>query len=557
VLLLPLIARSASGATPPPTNAEFEVVEVDLAGQTLNRVLPFDVPFILTGTLPTGVTSLKIQCQNVLTDKEKKRHKPVPPCWGGRVLEWHNTLDPTAPNPTFRVLAPLLEAERFYQFTFSFEKKVTPQDADAFAQKAQGIVDAVLWGSSGTLPASGSLTDGDLQTIREQLIQALREATGADRFVAPGTIFAADTDFNAVRNEFNSRLLPVRSGQLQIKNTLGSYGLEVDSLKVLLDGIRRDPSLQSLRAGLASRAAAEPSAKSVADDVAAAMAIADPPVVSDLDRQSAAALAAFLQKGVAYYSDAAPKMDRLRDLLANALIVGGSPQPFLAPLKLSAADLSQLVAAAQPARPPQPAGPVAAADQSLRRGQAFVTTDLPGLLARRTQAVIAIAQEYRTQVLALVVIPASTVGDFSTQSRNYISADTGVACAPELSACAVYVGTNIYFRPVNKAAPLRQFGNFFQTLDRRVSVTLGLTAEGIGDSGKTRQDLFNTQSLVYGVGARLTNSVRMTVGGLLFKKLSPNPLSTDKKLATTYFLSISFDIDVAPALKGIGGLFTP
>ena len=53
---------------------------------------------------------------------------------------------------------------------------------------------------------------------------------------------------------------------------------------------------------------------------------------------------------------------------------------------------------------------------------------------------------------------------------------------------------------------------------------------------------------------RITNSVRLTAGSLVFKKLSPNPLSTDKKLTTTYFLSLSFDIDVVPTLKGIGGI---
>jgi hypothetical protein len=85
-------------------------------------------------------------------------------------------------------------------------------------------------------------------------------------------------------------------------------------------------------------------------------------------------------------------------------------------------------------------------------------------------------------------------------------------------------------------------------------LTLGLTIQGVGDE-KTRADLFNNQSLLLGLGARMTNSVRMTAGGLLFKKLDPNPLADDESLTTTYFLSISFDIDVAPTMQGIGSLF--
>ena len=93
-----------------------------------------------------------------------------------------------------------------------------------------------------------------------------------------------------------------------------------------------------------------------------------------------------------------------------------------------------------------------------------------------------------------------------------------------------------------------------ESFPRRASITIGLTANGIGDN-KTREDLFGSQTLVYGFGVRMTNSVRFTVGGLLFRKLSPNPLSTDKKLSTTYFASISFDIDIVPTLGGIGKLF--
>jgi hypothetical protein len=186
----------------------------------------------------------------------------------------------------------------------------------------------------------------------------------------------------------------------------------------------------------------------------------------------------------------------------------------------------------------------------------MLQSQLPALLANRAQAVAAIAQQYRTRVTGMIVIAGSTTGSFATQSNNYISADTGVVCAPELSDCTTYAGTNIYFRPINKAAPLSQFGNFFQTLDRRLSLTIGLTVTGIADD-KTRDDLFGSQSLVLGLGARLTNSVRLTTGALVFKELDPNPLVDNPKLTTTYFFSLSFDIDVVPALKGIGGLFKP
>ncbi|MEA2604676.1 MAG: hypothetical protein QOF89_5668 [Acidobacteriota bacterium] len=577
-LLLPLVARTALGQVPPPpATSDFDVVQVDLNGQTFNRVLPFDVPFIFAGNVPAGITELQVRCWQLGTTKGTKGVKPDVvagkeplgkpadgDCWEGKVPTWHNTIDPAAPNPQFRVLVPRLEAERYYQFKFSFTKTVTAQQAADFAQQVAGIVDAALWGDPAVtvdLPVSGDLTTQELEQIRDRLILALRQVTGADRIVQPGTIFSDDAALDKVRDELNGLLNPVRTAQGQIHATLENYQDEIANLNASLQTLRTDATLKKLRDALASRATADPSAQDHADEVAAALAVADAPVLLNRDRQSAAAVAAFAQKNAAYFADASAKIAKLRDLLANKLVTAdGSPQPFLAPLvstgqsaagQLSTADVTALVAMGQPR------GLVGSVDRALARtGQNMLQGQLSNLLANRAKAVAAIAQEYRTRVEGMIVIAGSTTGSFATQSNNYISADTGVVCAPALSDCTTYAGTNIYFRPINKAAPLSQFGNFFQTLDRRLSLTMGLTVQGIGDD-KTREDLFNNQSLVLGLGARLTNSVRLTGGALVFKELDPNPLVDDPKLTTTYFFSLSFDIDVVPALKGIGGLFKP
>jgi hypothetical protein len=576
--MLPLAAQAALGQTPqPPATSDFDVVQVDLNGQTFNRLLPFDVPFIFAGNVPAGITELQVRCWQLGTTKGTKGVKPDVvagreplgkpadgDCWGGKVPTWHNTIDPAAPNPQFRVLVPRLDAERYYQFKFSFTKAVTPQQAADFAQQVASLADAALWGDPAVtvdLPVSGDLTVPEIQGIRDRLILTLKQVTGADRVVQPGTIFSDDADPAAVRDELNGLLNPVRTGQGQIHATLENYQDEIANLNPNLQRLRTEPTLKKLRDALASRATADPSAQDHADEVAAAMGVADAPVLLNRDRQSAAAVAAFAQRNAAYFADASAKTGKLRDLLANKLVAAdGSPQPFLAPLvssgqpaggQLSSAEVSALVALGQPQ------GLVGSVDRALARtGQNMLQSQLPALLANRAQAVAAIAQQYRTRVTGMIVIAGSTTGSFATQSNNYISADTGVVCAPELSDCTTYAGTNIYFRPINKAAPLSQFGNFFQTLDRRLSLTIGLTVTGIADD-KTRDDLFGSQSLVLGLGARLTNSVRLTTGALVFKELDPNPLVDNPKLTTTYFFSLSFDIDVVPALKGIGGLFKP
>ena len=579
-LLLPLIigvmTRAALGQAPPPAASGFDVVNVDLNGQTFDRVLPFDVPFLFAGNVPAGITELQVRCWQLGSTKGKKGVKPDViagqepagkpadgDCWGGEVPTWHNTIDPDTPNPQFRVVVPRLEAERYYQFKFSFTKVVTAQQAADFAQQVAGLADAALWGDPAVtvdLPVSGDLTVQEIQAIRDRLILALRQVTGADRVVQPGTIFSDDAGPAAVREELSRLLNPVRTSQGQIHATLENYQDEIANLNPNLQALRNDPVLTKLRAALASRAAADPSAQDHADEVAVAMAVPEAPVLLNRDRQSAAAVTAFTQRNAAYFADASAKIGKLRDLLANKLVAAdGSPQPFLAPLvstgqssgQLTSADVAALVDLGQPR------GLVGSVDRALARiGQNMFQNQLPTLMTDRTRAVAAIAQEYRTKVTGMIVIAGNTTGSFATQSNNYISADTGVICAPELSDCTTYVGTNVYFRPINKAAPLSQFGNFFHTLDRRLSLTFGLTVKGIGDD-KTRDDLFADQSLVVGLGARLTNSVRFTTGALVFKELDPNPLVDNPKLTTTYFFSLSFDIDVAPALKGFGGLFKP
>ena len=107
LLLLPLAARAADTPAPASTSG-FEEVTVDLNGQIFNRVLPFDVPFIITGPVPQGISSLEVSCRKFKTDRKSGTTEKE--CWaGGKPLTWRNTIDPAAPNPQFRVLVPPLD----------------------------------------------------------------------------------------------------------------------------------------------------------------------------------------------------------------------------------------------------------------------------------------------------------------------------------------------------------------------------------------------------------------------------------------------------------------
>jgi hypothetical protein len=141
----------------------------------------------------------------------------------------------------------------------------------------------------------------------------------------------------------------------------------------------------------------------------------------------------------------------------------------------------------------------------------------------------------------------TTIADGRTEQKNYVSADAGLLYAGDIGIGALYVGGNIYFRPVNKGAPL----GAVSSIGRRLALTVGLTISSIADEdNRTRSDLFWNQSLVLGAGYRIASSVRGGAGALVFRESDPNPLVTRRSAAVTWYVSFSFDLDV---LKGFAG----
>jgi hypothetical protein len=166
----------------------------------------------------------------------------------------------------------------------------------------------------------------------------------------------------------------------------------------------------------------------------------------------------------------------------------------------------------------------------------------------RDSRVNALADEVRQELRTVRLIGSDTIGTYDTFANWYISADAGFAYSQEVESTVPYIGVNVYFRPINKDAPLRMKGG----LKRRVSATIALTASSIADKNKAvRQDLFNTQTLLLGGGFRVTDAVRFGGGALIYKKID----SGDAVIAAAPYVSISFDWNVAKQFAGLGKLF--
>jgi hypothetical protein len=151
-------------------------------------------------------------------------------------------------------------------------------------------------------------------------------------------------------------------------------------------------------------------------------------------------------------------------------------------------------------------------------------------------------REYRVRFVARGEGPEAVTrfADGRTAQKNYVSVDAGVLFAGDISIGALYVGANVYFRPINKDAPLRGAG-----AGQRLALTVGVTISSVADEdNRTRSDLFWHQSLVLGAGYRLTSSLRGGGGVLVFQQADLNPLVTQRSTAATWYASFSLDLDV-------------
>jgi hypothetical protein len=133
----------------------------------------------------------------------------------------------------------------------------------------------------------------------------------------------------------------------------------------------------------------------------------------------------------------------------------------------------------------------------------------------------------------------------------YVSLDAGIAYPWRLENMVFYAGTNIYFRPINKAAPLR----YKETFLHRFALTIGVTTTVKDDSRRaidlrpTQDNTQTSNSLLIGGGLRVTPSIRIGGGVLVFKESDPNPTIKQTSVTATPYIGLAADVDVAAVLK--------
>ncbi len=560
-------AQAPNPCAPPAGDTGFAEVSVNLSAGTFDKVLPFDVPIRLCGTVPAGSTDVSVQyavskTADLSVDADCNLLAPKGAQWLPAV-PIPGRLDGT----TFRAILPPLDADRFYTFCFRRHAKVPDDLAAAFRPRAREVLDRGL-----AQVTSGDLTAEQSLKLRTDLYHRLLEAAGAHVAVVRGTVFDTSPDYDELRGagKFHGLVQGVLDPQRRrdrivegdARTGIPPLSEQQLALQQALKAVPDSAPLARLISQVETAAQTHPGVREMlaGRDLTAALALAHaddehlfltafgrepgapPPNLEDPDQAAALANS---------YAASSEALTALAGMVRKAISA-----PPVIPLEapMSADDAKALHDLIDPATGPLPRA------ANLAFALSGLAENLQTSLVERSAALDQLADKVKIEASGVEVVEGSTTGNFATSETNYTSADAGLIFAPELKTGVTYVGVNFYWRPVNKDANLSQLGSFRQTFTRRFSNTLGLTVQSLADGGdgavQTRKDLFGSQSLILGAGLRITNSFRLSAGAVVFQRKDRNPLVSSYSLTTTYYLSLSFDLNVAKAFQGgLGGLF--
>ena len=562
VALLSSAAKADDTTTP-----AFTRITIDLALATIENVLPFDVPFLFTGAI-TGTTKKITVAFHGISDQEKRAAEATAArksdTTRGRVPldfgcaskpddAWTPLTTVLAPANSFTTSVPQLEANRYYCFKFEIEQEMSKADADDFRAKATTLVDTAF-----RSVGNGFLSNQELEQLRLRMVRAIQPKAAGRLVPIRNSIFEVidvirepgrAQDDAAIKNTFVELFQPIRQYQRNKAFGITSFSNKVtDASGSLLTWAKTEPLFGRMAATIGAAGAGSPAAAFAASNLPAIQHFAAASA-NDLvaDVNGTASSEPFVD--VQTPGDVDDRLTRLRATLAQLDAVGSVVGGLTTRAPLAAALGAEFTPAALGGL-----GGKISETRDLVSQEIAILIDLQAVVRGRQAAIATLMADVSTRLQTDVTLLATSVGDFQTRHSWYLSADLGLGWAWDLDEVFPYAGTNIYFRPVNKAAPLTTLGSFGQTFTRRFSAMIGLTVASNLAKDHERAALMGTnQMLVLGGGLRLTDSIRVAAGALVFKAFDPNPLIDNKRIRISPFLSFSVDWDVKGTITELGG----
>lgn len=519
------------------SNSPFPIVEVDLNAGIFKEVLPFDVPFLITGQITEDIKEVKVEyyeSESVISDQD------IPADAWQSVNSWYRFIG--LEGDKFSILVPPLRVNRYFRFKFTFKRNVSDKEVEAFYRQASDAVDISLR----PLRDVPNLTVDQSDMLRKQLIMAVKAALGSDVEVSvePDSIFDENADSNAIRKIFNQELAGILSAQNSKYDGIANFIEKVPSAADHLNELIGNTIFARIVDELKARASQDESINTLLQANIDALDIRWFPQGDVVD------LVVGLKPGSPPANlypvwDALILDDQISQLQGTMRTVNKLNRFVSQVRSTSSLRRAVVVTVDELNSLTELIGSSVENLQEIQSELAFIKESLE----MRKEAIDTYVSQLGNQVRADVIVNGTSVGNLNTRHSWYVSADVGLAWATDIDEVFSYFGTNIYFRPVNKNAPLKGF-QFF----RRFSIMIGLTLQDLEKSGH-RESTVGSQMLVIGGGLRLTGSMRVSGGALVFKKPDPDPLVSDADLALSPFISLSFDWNVASTLGDLGRAF--
>lgn len=166
----------------------------------------------------------------------------------------------------------------------------------------------------------------------------------------------------------------------------------------------------------------------------------------------------------------------------------------------------------------------------------------------------------------------NTTADFKTRAEYYITADIGIAAmlTSNIDALQPYAGVNFNLSPINRQARYKlnyykKYNyNLWDILYRKSSIIVGVTFNSVGKTVngiEIRKGIVginnSTGGLLTGLAFRLGDYGRIS-GGFIFLNEHDTNLLIDKYYLQAYpFISLSLDLDVKANLGSLAKLISP
>jgi len=502
-------------------------IEVDLRTGQFVHALPFDEVFTIKAKVGKLVTGVTVDYRR----KPSTDWSPVgpPPLDGWSRSGWYAPTD----EDIVEVQIDPLEAKSHYQFRFTIRWKPDDTERQTFVKKATASVDIALR----KLGESGTMSPQEVEDLHTRLLHAAR-AEGEKLVVPPGTTSVLDESQNGT-STLSHEIARLQEAQNRKFDAARSFDSRMSDAATKIGALFVMEQLQSLVAAIEQKR--EKETKELAQELDQMLNIWGERSGQTPEEYAFGRLPHF--PSIWETGKTGGLESRIEEVHgANMKLVG------LTNMILRHEDLQKLLELDEDRAKVLRTAAVECADSL--SGTLLTLGSFDRAIEYRSAVISEFVKMMGDDYVHVVAIEGSTYADLETEHSWYVSADLGILVAPDISEAYPYFGTNIYLRQVNK-------GGRFANLDcglcfsRRFSIMLGITADQVKKEGQ-REGLLGDLGLLAGCGLRVTRSIRVSAGTLMFRELDPNPLIEQSSFSGTYFVSLSFDWDVRSSFQGFG-----